>query len=56
MKDVKVSLCPACSACPEVEVRADQVRIGEAGNLVVLRKEEWNVLVEMIQMGQLTKV
>ena len=26
------------------------------GNLAVLKKDEWNVLVEMIQAGQLTKV
>ena len=56
MREVKLSLCPACSACPEVEVGADQVRIGEAGNLAVLRKEEWNVLVDLIQTGQLAKV
>jgi hypothetical protein len=32
------------------------VRIGEAGNLAVLKKDEWNVLVELIQAGQLTKL
>jgi hypothetical protein len=32
------------------------VRIGEAGNLAVLKKDEWNVLVDLIQSGQLTKV
>lgn len=30
MKDVKMSLCPACTACPEVEIVGDEVRIGEA--------------------------
>jgi len=34
----------------------DEVRIGEAGNLAVLKKDEWNLLVDMIQSGQLTKV
>lgn len=53
----KVLLCPAgCGACPEVEFTGDEVRIGEAGNLAVLKNNEWNVLVEMIQAGQLTKV
>lgn len=53
----KVLLCPAgCGACPEVEFAGDEVRIGEVGNLAVLKKGEWNVLVEMIQAGQLTKV
>jgi hypothetical protein len=51
-----MSLCPACSACPEVEILGDEVRIGEASNLAVLRKDEWNVLVDLIQSGQLSKV
>jgi hypothetical protein len=51
-----MSLCPACSACPEVEIRGDEVRIGEAGNLAVVRKDEWNVLVDLIQSGQLSKI
>jgi len=32
------------------------VRIGEAGNLAVLKKDEWNILVDLIQTGQLKKV
>jgi len=45
-----------CNNCPEVEVVGDEVRIGEAGNLAVLKKDEWNVLVELIQAGQLTMI
>jgi hypothetical protein len=56
MENVRMSLCPSCVACPEVEVQGDEVRIGEAGNLAVLKKDEWNVLVELIQAGQLTKL
>jgi hypothetical protein len=56
MESLKVSLCPACSACPEVEIQGDEVRIGEAGNLAVLKKDEWNVLVDLIQSGRLAKV
>jgi hypothetical protein len=56
MKDLKVSLCPACTACPEVEIVGDEVRIGEAGNLAVLKKEAWNVLVDLIQAGQLARL
>jgi hypothetical protein len=52
MESLKLSLCPACSACPEVEIRGEEVRIGEAGNLAVLRKDEWNVLVRLIHSGQ----
>lgn len=56
MENLKASLCPACGACPEVEMVGDEVRIGETGNLAVLKKGEWNVLVDLIQSGQLTRV
>ena len=54
MDKLEVSLCPACDACPAVQVLGDEVRIGEAGNLVVLKREEWNLLVELIRSGQLS--
>lgn len=48
------SLCPDCTECPTVEVYKDgTVRIGEAPNLVTLRREEWNELVKAIRSGQL---
>jgi len=53
MEKIAVSLCPACSACPEVLIEGDTVRIGEDANTAVLKKEEWNVLVELIKSGQL---
>ena len=53
---MKMSLCQMCNNCPEVEIVGDEVRIGEAGNLTVLKKDEWNVLVELIQSGQLAKM
>lgn len=56
MESLKMSLCPACDACPEVEIVGDEVRIGEMGNLGVLKKEEWNVLVDLIQSGQLSRI
>lgn len=58
MDRVKMSLCPSCTACPEVEVvrEGGEVRIGEAGNLTVLKKEAWNTLVDLIQSGQLRKL
>ena len=31
-------------------------RIGETGNLAVLTKDEWNVLVDLIQAGQLRRI
>ena len=57
MDSRKVLLCPAgCGECPELEFTGDLVRIGEAGNFAVLKKDEWNVLVDMIRSGELTKV
>lgn len=57
MENVKVTLCPAgCGACPDVEIAREEVRIGEAGNLAVLKRDEWNRLVELIQSGQLSKI
>jgi hypothetical protein len=56
METLKMSLCPACNACPDVEIVGDEVRIGEAGNLAVLTKEEWNVLVELIRSGRLSRL
>lgn len=51
-----VFLCPACEACPTVELYNDVVRIGEDGNRVILTKEVWNGLVEKIQKGELGRV
>jgi hypothetical protein len=56
MKTVKMSLCTACTACPEVEIVGDEIRIGETGNLAVLKKDEWNVLVDLVLSGQLSKL
>lgn len=55
---VRVALCPACGACPEVvlDVGRHEVLIGEEGNLVRLTKEAWNTLVEHIRAGKLTEL
>jgi hypothetical protein len=55
-KRTAISLCPSCTACPEVVIDGEQVRIGEDANTVLLDKAEWNVLVELIQSGQLAKL
>jgi hypothetical protein len=52
----RVSLCPACINCPEVVIEGDTIRIGEDENTVVLKKQEWNVLVDAIQSGKLGRV
>lgn len=51
-----VSLCPACDACPSVEIDEHVVRIGEEGNLVKLTPAEWNVLMRAIKAAVLTEV
>jgi hypothetical protein len=57
MANHKVTLCPAgCGQCPDVQIAGDEVRIGETGNLAILKKDEWNLLVDLIQSGQLTKI
>ncbi len=49
----KVYLCKDCHCCPAVEFVGDQVRIGEADNLAVLTREQWNLLVEKVKGGEL---
>ena len=44
----RISLCPACTACPEVVIEGDTIRIGEDANTAVLKKDGWNVLVDLI--------
>ena len=53
---MKVTLCTECENCPEVEVAERTVKIGEEGNVTVLTHKEWNLLVDLIQSGQLRKV
>jgi hypothetical protein len=52
----RISLCPGCTACPEVVIDGDTIRIGEDANTTFLKKDEWNVLVDLIQSGQLGRV
>ena len=56
METIAVSLCSNCIHCPEVVIEADQIRIGEAENTVRLKKDEWNVLVDLIRSGQLGRL
>ena len=56
MERISVSLCPECIHCPEVVIEGDEVRIGEDANTTVLKKAEWNVLVDLIQSGQIGRL
>ena len=51
-----VSLCPACSQCPVVEIDEHEIRIGEGRNRVWLSPAEWNILVQSIKLGELDEV
>jgi hypothetical protein len=56
MERIAVTLCPNCVNCTEVIIEGDTIHIGEDANTVVLQKAEWNVLVGLIQSGQLGQV
>ena len=56
MEPKKVTLCPACTACPEVEITDQGVTIGEDANTVRLTYAEWNELVRLIRSGDLPEV
>jgi sarcosine oxidase delta subunit len=55
MEPIKVTLCPLCTECPEVEITDQGVRIGDA-NTVRLSHAEWNELVQLIETGELQSV
>ena len=52
----KLPLCPACTACPEVEITDQGVTIGEEANTVRLSRAEWNELVRLVKSGELREV
>ena len=56
MESVKMTLCPNCTACPEVEITDKGVSIGEDANTVRLSHAEWNQLVRLIKRGELGEV
>jgi hypothetical protein len=54
MEPKKFSLCPLCTACPEVVITNEGViTIGEDANTVRLSRDEWNELVRLIKQGEL---
>lgn len=56
MEPIKISLCPLCTECPEVEITDKGVTIGEDANVVRLSHAEWNELVRLIKVGELQAV
>lgn len=51
-----ITLCPECDACPEIKVYDDHVTIGEEGNKVTLKVEDWNNIVGKIKNNEIGKV
>jgi hypothetical protein len=56
MEPIKVTLCPACTGCPTVEITDHGVNIGENENTVKLTHTEWNDLVTRVRRGELREV
>ena len=56
MEPIKVTLCPNCTECPEVEISDQGVTIGEEENTVRLTHAEWNELVAAVRRGELRQV
>ena len=56
MEPRKFTLCPACTACPEVEITDQGVTIGEDENTVLLSHAHWNELIRLIRAGELREV
>jgi hypothetical protein len=56
MEQKKLSLCPACTMCPEVKITDKGVTIGEEANVVRLSHAEWNELVRLVKSGELCEV
>ena len=56
MEPTKISLCPLCTECPEVEIADQGVTVGEDANMVRLSHAEWNELVRLIKADELQAV
>jgi len=51
-----ITLCPECGACSEITFYNNEVSIGEEGNLVKLKVDEWNNIVDKILSGEIGKL
>lgn len=56
MEPKRYTLCPACTACPEVVITEEGVTMGEDANTVRLSHAEWNELVRLVKSGKLREV
>jgi len=53
----ELGLCSTCckGKCPKVTISKDGVTIGEEGNAVKLKADEWNTLVEAVKKRKIGK-
>jgi hypothetical protein len=56
MEPRRLTLCPICTACPEVVITDEGVTIGEDANTVRLSHAEWNELVALIKRGEVREI
>lgn len=52
---MELKLCQG-NCCPKVSSTQEGVEIGEKGNLVRLKKAEWNTLIDAVIKGKLKKI
>ena len=52
---MELNLCGS-KCCPRVISKGNTVEIGEQGNLVKLKKAEWNTLVDAVKEGKIDKI
>ena len=55
-KGLRSRSVPCATSARRSSSTCDEVRIGEDANTVVLKKNEWNVLVDLIRSGQLPRI
>lgn len=47
----RFELCKGGGCCPAIEIDDREVRVGEEGNLCVLKPEEWRALRDLVLRG-----
>ena len=53
---MEITLCGQTGCCPKVLTTKSGAEIGEQGNLVKLKPQEWNELVDAVKGGKIGKI
>ena len=51
-----INLCGEKGHCPAVKIEKERVSMGEDSNVCVLKRDEWNSLIEKIKTGELKDI